>query len=55
MWGSDFPYVLTGGNDMTKAASTYAEAAAIPKRWAFVGDAEMALLRGGTAAALFGF
>ena len=55
MWGSDFPYVLTGGNDMTEAASTYAEAAAIPKRWAFVGDAEMALLRGGTAAALFGF
>ena len=55
MWGSDFPYVLTGGNDVTAAALPYAAAAALPARWSFVGDAEMALLRGGTAAALFRF
>ena len=58
MWGSDFPFVTIGGNNPTEAAMSYGEAAALPAGWIDVegGDEEaLEMIRGGTAAALFGF
>ena len=56
MWGSDFPWVTIGGNTPTAAATTYAEAVAIPGSWRAAGLTQTSLdqLMGGTAAELFG-
>ena len=58
MWGSDFPYVTIGGNNPTEAAMSYGEAAALPAGWIDVEGVDeeaLEMIRGGTAAALFGF
>jgi len=57
MWGSDFPFVLLGGQTTTDAALTYEQAAQVPSFWTVDGldAAARDALMGGTAASLFGF
>jgi len=63
MWGSDFPFVTTGGFPLpegvieTPAAMTYTQAAAVPTAWNVpeLDDTARDALMGGTAARLFRF
>ena len=63
MWGSDFPFVTTGGFPLpegileTPAAMTYTQASAVPSAWKVpeLDDAALDALMGGTAARLFRF
>jgi len=63
MWGSDFPFVTTGGFPLpegiteTPAAMSYTQAAAVPAAWAVpeLDDTARDALMGGTAARLFRF
>ena len=56
MWGSDFPFVLIGGNTPTLSGLPYNKAAEMLSRWDVpeLNDAARARLLGGTAAELFG-
>ena len=68
LWGTDFPFVLLGGNARTDAAATYAQASAHPHEWRsaardrsapagleLLDDDAFAAIMGGNAARLFGF
>jgi len=56
MWGSDFPFVLLGGQTPTSFALSYQQAVEVPSFWSVKGldAAAMDFLMGGTAASLFG-
>jgi predicted TIM-barrel fold metal-dependent hydrolase len=57
MWGSDFPFVLLGGQERNGYALNYAQASFVPSEWEVAGLDEQAReqLMGGTAQRLFGF
>ena len=57
MWGSDFPFVLIGGNTPTEAGSTYAQAAGALGFWSVpsLEGAAFDAVMGENAAAMFGF
>ena len=58
MWGSDFPFVLLGGQAPNAYALEYAQAASLLNAWLEVPglDAQaQEQLMGGTAEKLFGF
>ncbi len=57
MWGSDFPFVLLGGQERNDYALNYAQASFVPAEWEVAGLDEQAReqLMGGTAQRLFGF
>ena len=57
MWGSDFPFVLLGGQARNEYALDYKQAAAVPGFWRIpeLDEEAHAQLMGGTAAKLFGF
>ena len=57
LWGSDFPFVIIGGNTPTDAGCSYAQASAQLGSWSVPGlddDAYRAIM-GGNAQRLFGF
>ena len=57
MWGSDFPFVLLGGQAKNAFAIDYSQAAGVPGFWSVpeLDAAALEQLMGGTAAKLFGF
>ena len=57
MWGSDFPFVLLGGQERNGYALNCAQASFVPSEWEVAGLDEQAReqLMGGTAQRLFGF
>lgn len=56
-WGSDFPFVLQGGQTLTASALSYKQAVEVPSFWSVDGldSTAMDWLMRGTAASLFGF
>lgn len=59
MWGSDFPFVLIGGNTPTSVGCTYTQASECISKWADalpeLDDSAYEAIMAGNAARLFGF